>query len=216
MLRKLDGELPVETRGDTGCDRGARAGEPGDHGDALAEADDQRIQDRHASDALLPRRHTIGDVEHAAGEHEGDADKDAVIIQAFEQILDRHDQHQRERGQNDHEEQTRARIPLPPLSGHRPQVQQRKSLVHHRDDILPVDHADGQQRAEMQQHVKKQMSFFGRRQAEKIVQDRQMTGTRNRQKLRQALNQSQQDRISNAHRINPHGNRKDDFTTFLW
>ena len=68
----------------------------------------------------------------------------------------------------------------------------------------------------MQQYIKKHMSFLGRRQTEQIVQDRQMAGAWNRQELRQSLNQPQKDSISNAHRINPHGNRKDYFTTCLW
>ena len=156
--------------------RRSGAGKAGNHRNTLAETNDKCIPNCHTANAFFPRNHPVGHIEHAAGEYECDADKNTVIVEPLQQILDRHNQDQRQRGQNDHKEQPRAGIPLPTLAGHRPQVQKSQSLMYHSDNILPINHANGQQSAKMQQYIKKHMSFLGRRQTEQIVQDRQMAG----------------------------------------
>jgi hypothetical protein len=47
----------------------------------------------------------------------------------------------------------------------------------------------------MQQNVKKQMSVFRRSHIEKVIEHRKMTGARDRQKFRQTLDKTQDDRI---------------------
>ena len=70
-------------------------------------------------------------------------------------------------------------------------------LRHHVADIPPIGHEHRHQRAQMQQHIE-ELRYLGI-QAQQVLGDRQVSGTGNGQKLRQALYQSQQERRKVCH-----------------
>ena len=81
---------------------------------------------------------------------------------------------QRQRAEHDHEKQPRRGIVRPALPRHRSYVDKAQHLVEHLHDVLPIDDAHREQRAEMEQHVEKQMPVLRRGHLEKVVQDGKM------------------------------------------
>ncbi len=71
-----------------------------------------------------------------------------------------------------------------------------EKLQDHALDVLPVIDEDCDQCAEMEQHVKEHARI---RQAEEVLEQGQVSGTGNGQKLRQSLNQSEKDRGQKIH-----------------
>ena len=68
---------------------------------------------------------------------------------------------------------------------------------HHILNILPVGHEHRQQRAQVQQHIKKFRNL--RLQIQQVLRNGQMAGAGNGQKLCHTLDQSQKERCKNRH-----------------
>ena len=115
-----------------------------------------------------------------------------MVVKLLHLIVDRQDQKQRQRRQNDHEHQARGgKLLLSLLSRQTRVAEKRECLAHHGHDVPPVDDADGNERAQMQQNIEKQMAVFRRRHMKQVLQDGQMAGAGNRQKLCDALHQTE-------------------------
>ena len=123
-----------------------------------------------------------------------------MIVELLDLVVDRQDQKQRQRRQNDHEHHARSGKLLLPLRGWQTRVaEKREHLTHHGHNVPPVDDTDGNERAQMQQNIEKQMAVFRRRHVKQVLQDGQMAGAGDRQKLCDALHQTEYNRIPDAH-----------------
>ena len=134
--------------------------------------------------------HAVGRKQQPAGHQKCKADEKRIGIEGFDRVLHEHRQHQRQRRQQDEQDH-------PPLERigllSAPQLFQ----MHHRKpfrrqprDLLPVGNENRAQRAQMQQHVKKQMLLHGAK-PQKALQYRQMAGAGDWKKFRNSLHQSQ-------------------------
>ena len=123
-----------------------------------------------------------------------------MVIQLLHFVVDRQDQKQRQRRKDDHKYHARRRKLLPALLSRQARIaEKRERLAHHGHDVPPIDDADRNECAQMQQHVKKQMAVLCGRHMKQILQDRQMSGAGDRQKLCDALHQTEQNRIPDGH-----------------
>ena len=66
-------------------------------------------------------------------------------------------------------------------------------------DVLAVGEADADQGAQVQQHVEEHAVVLRRGQAEEILENGEVAGAGDRQKLRQALDQAQKHRLQDRH-----------------
>ena len=172
--REFHGKFPVKPGRYSGRDRGAGTRKAGYRCNALAKPDYKSVRYRHIRLRLCAALHFIGNIEHAAREHQRDADENIVIIQRLDHLMYRKDEHERQRRHDDHDEHARARIVPLSLPGERADVDKAQHLIEHLHDVLPVDDAYRRKRAEMQQYVKQHMSFIRRRKIKKIIKYREM------------------------------------------
>ena len=203
---KLDGKIAVESARHAGGDRAAGAGDARDCGDTLAQADDERVLHGHVALGASALRHTVRDEENAAREDEKQADGNRVVVKLLHLVLDRKDEHERERGKDDeqHEARHRERTTVRALAGAQSlALEEPDQLAHHLHDVAPIDDEDGNERAEVEHDVKEQMALLRGGHVKQILQHGQMSGAGDGQKLCNALHQTENDCIQNGHWIIP-------------
>ena len=74
-----------------------------------------------------------------------------------------------------------------------------EKLLHHADDVVPVVDEHGDQRAQVEHHIQKQVGFLSGLQAKEVLQQGQMAGAGDGQELRNALDKAQERRIKIIH-----------------
>ena len=138
----------------------------------------------------------IGDEQQAAGDQQRTGDKPGIIVEVVDVLLNGQDRKQRDSAHDDQQHHTAGRRGL---FLRRIRVHQRgaapEELLHHGDDIVPVIDKYGDQGAQMEHYIQKQVGLFGRLQAEEILKQRQVAGAGDGQELRNALNQAEKRRI---------------------
>ena len=176
-------------------------GKPGDGGHALAQANGQGVPEAHVALRARARGHFVRNEEHTARQQQRRTYEWGYVVELLDLVVDGQHEEKRQRADDDHEEQPRgAEVALhrrsirPP-----PAAQDDEHLAHHGHDVAPVADADGDERSQMQQHVKKEMVLPGG-EVEQILQNGKVPGARYRQKLRHALHDAQNNGRRDGHK----------------
>ena len=134
----------------------------------------------------------VGQEEQKTGDEECTADENGVGIKSLHPILHRQHQKERQRAENDKEDHPTAQpVRLLPL-GELAHADHGKELQNQRFDLTPIGHKDGHKGAQMEQHIKEHV-FFAVGDAHHILEEGQMAGAGNGQKLGNALNEAKKD-----------------------
>ena len=188
----LHRKIPVKARCDTCGDGGSGAGQSGDGGHALAQSDGERVAEAHVLLRALARCHFIRNEQHAARQQQRDADEGGYVVELLHLVV--YGQHEKERQRADdyhHEKPRGAEIALHGSTVRTTSAAQHdEHLSHHGYDVAPVADADGDERAEVQQHIEKQV-IFARGEGKQILQYGKVARARYGQKLRYALHDTQ-------------------------
>ena len=73
------------------------------------------------------------------------------------------------------------------------------ALPDNPDEIVPVNHTDAHQRPQMEQDVKEQLILRRDVHSEEILENGKVAGAGERKKLRDALHESEKQRLQNRH-----------------
>ena len=143
---------------------------------------------------------------------ERNADERRVVIEAFQTVMERQDQKEGQRPDDDHQKEPSAGMFLAGVGiGIPGRTQKIQSVTDDVDDVFPVDDHDGDNGAQMEQHVKKHVPLLGGLHMKNVLQHRQMTGAGDGQELRHALDKAKEDGSQNGQ--GPHSSRR---ITYIW
>ena len=139
-----------------------------------------------------PSGKPVGEVEHRARHQEHQAHQGGAAVDKVHQRLEGKGQHQRQAGHNQIQGHTLAGEVLsggPAPVG--PQTDEAEATDEDAADVPAVHQHHRRQSAQMQQHVEEQIRLLHRKD---VLEDHQMPGAGYGQKLRQPLDQPQQQR----------------------
>ena len=184
--READRERPVKPAQQPGGDRRPGPGQAGYDGDHLRQANDDRVRERHGLLGLVAVAEAVGRQQQKAGHDEREADEKRVVEQRIQPVVQQRGRDQRQRGRDQKQQQ-----PPPRQIGLHaaPQlfdVEHGKPLAAQPAQLRMIRQNDRPERPEMQQNVKQHL-VFQIPDAQEVLQNGEMAGAGDRQKLRKPL-----------------------------
>ena len=185
-------KFPLKAHGHTGGDGAPGPGQAGDGGKALGHAHQQHVGQGGIPGSLASLVHPVGEKEDAAGDQQGTADKNGVGAKGLYLALKGQHQKQRQGAHNDQQHQPPGlgRVAPGGLAGKK-RGQTPEKLRNHLYHILKIVDAYGHQGGKVEQDVKEIVRLFH---AEEVLEQGQVPGAGDGQKLSHALDKAQNGR----------------------
>ena len=159
--------------------------------------------DGRVAGRLVTTAQAVAEIEHQSRDQQRTADEQGVVVEHLDPVLDGQNQEQRQGAEDDQEDHPPVAEPgRLPHRGFLP-LDHGNELENQVDDLLPVGDKYGNQRAEVEQDVKEQIALLRVIQIQKMLENREMAGTGNRQKFRHALHDAQEYSIEIRHMVPP-------------